>query len=323
MHGAGGKAIQESDPIIPIVCCAEFSEAPEIIIHDEKDSYYELPNFVEQNFSTLISAHRSSKIYNNLNVRVRDWKISDNKLEIQTERTFYLSSMATNRAMDFKLEGGLTIRKVFGRGSKLVPLSESRLSNHLGVNGMIESLDGMCPLVYRKKNVSIGKGTYGNSVGASLKTKYALTDGLFTKEGLFNAIRKEIVDELGIEEKLIGEIKIINAYREIVEGGKPQLFFYVRINRNYEDIQKEFMNYQMAKHGNDEAKMQRDGNALVWVKADDIRDHMLFYADHVTSDVVSFKAGKPVKSRHNMAMLPSTSGCMLFLQRYFAGREKK
>ena len=69
----------------------------------------------------------------------------------------------------------------------------------LGFNGFIETSDEKFMFVFRKKGVSIGEGTYSNSVAASLKTKYALNpSSQFTMAGLENGIIREIEDELGI-----------------------------------------------------------------------------------------------------------------------------
>lgn len=74
--------------------------------------------------------------------------------------------------MDYELEKGISIRELLECGPIVHPLKYSLLSNHLGVNGFVESSDGKIMFVYRKNNVSIGKRTYSNSIGASIKTKY-------------------------------------------------------------------------------------------------------------------------------------------------------
>ena len=65
-----------------------------------------------------------------------------------------------------------------------------------------------------------------------MKAKMALdANQRFTKEGLKNSILGEIKDELKIERKDIIfsiEENVIAAYRDLVEGGKPQLLFVVK-----------------------------------------------------------------------------------------------
>lgn len=69
-------------------------------------------------------------------------------------------------------------------------MKESPFSNHLGFNGIVRTADNKIIFVKRSDKVSIGKGTLGNSIGASLKTEYALdNNGEFTQEGLIQAIK--------------------------------------------------------------------------------------------------------------------------------------
>ena len=110
-------------------------------------------------------------------------------------------------------------------GPQMTELESSRLSNHLGFNGFIESADGYIVFVKRSMKVSIGKGTYGDSVSASLKAAYALDEkGDFTVDKLENAIIKEIESELKITEEELDKdtLSIIAIYRDCVECGKPQ-----------------------------------------------------------------------------------------------------
>ncbi len=100
------------------------------------------------------------------------------------------------------------------------------MSNHLGCNGIIVTSDKRTILIKRSKSVSIGKSTYATSVGASIKAKYAL-DGhqTFSLPGLKHAILREIEDELKIPAEHITDLLFLAAYRDLVEGGKPQLAF--------------------------------------------------------------------------------------------------
>lgn len=162
--------------VIPVVHTAWlYNTEIEIIDHPEKE--YELPDIVEKHFKELFAAHLTSKIYNNINIRIDDWYLDDKncKFKIFSGRTSYYKSLVTNRTMDYELEKGISIRELLECGPIVHPLKYSLLSNHLGVNGFVESSDGKIMFVYRKNNVSIGKRTYSNSIGASIKTKYVET----------------------------------------------------------------------------------------------------------------------------------------------------
>lgn len=195
-----------SQVIYPIVCLGtgyvslkDENKNESVIIKDNKHDFYKLPPIVEQNFLTIFAAHSTSTIYNNLNIRVKDMCLENNQLKLETERTTYYNSLVTNRASDFKLTDGVTVRELFEAGPWITPLKYSKLSNHLGFNGFVESSDGYIVFIKRSNNVSIGKGTYSDSIGASLKVKYAVDKhDNFVYSGLRNAILGEIVDELKI-----------------------------------------------------------------------------------------------------------------------------
>lgn len=308
--------------VIPVVHTAWlYNTEIEIIDHPEKE--YELPDIVEKHFKELFAAHLTSKIYNNINIRIDDWYLDDKncKFKIFSGRMSYYKSLVTNRTMDYELEKGISIRELLECGPIVHPLKYSLLSNHLGVNGFVESSDGKIMFVYRKNNVSIGKRTYSNSIGASIKTKYALNDnGMFTKEGLEKGIVREIEDELGIPEKKLlkdekslglGAVRLIAAYRDMLEGGKPQLLFYVKTEMNKEQIEEAFNkknNYIRKPKSNSIAKqnekeMETDGDILYWISK----------TDFLKCEVYS---GKLVHNGLSLPMVPSASACIVMFQQF-------
>ena len=216
----------------------------EITICDNKESHYGLPANVMEHYDELIKAHRGSSVYNSNLIRVKRWGLQDNTFVMQTERTTFYDSLVTNRAMDHVLKNGLTIRSLFECGPSFVPFDQSVLSNHLGFNGFIETKDHFILLVRRKKSLSIGKCKWGDSFSATVKTGYALEGGIFSLDGLYRSILNEIKDEIGLEkEELCGErssekVKFITAYRDYLEGGKPQLCVYVKTTLNKKMLTK-------------------------------------------------------------------------------------
>ena len=76
----------------------------------------------------------------------------DNTFKFVTGRTTYYNSLVTNRAMDYSLTDGISVRELLECGPMVHSLKNSSLSNHLGFNGFVESSDGSIMLVYRKKN---------------------------------------------------------------------------------------------------------------------------------------------------------------------------
>lgn len=155
--------------IFPVVVEHLIKPTPvsELVVEDST-VMYELPIVIQANYKSILEAHQESHLYNQLVIRVRDWGYEAGKLSLRTERSSYFNSMVTNRAMDYDF-GEITVRKLFEYGPRISPLSVSKLSNHLGFNAFLITEDGYVPFVKRGRGVSIGKGTFGDSIGASLK----------------------------------------------------------------------------------------------------------------------------------------------------------
>ena len=275
------------DLILPAIELAsrKLSEAPfKICIMPNKDTEgnirrYPLPKQVADNSRILFRAHDHSEVFNNINIRLRDLKAEGTEIRLTYEFTTYFDSLLTNRAMDFPFQGNRTVREIYEPGPILNPLNVSKLSNHLGFNGFVRLKDGKIIFVYRNKKVSIGKGTWSNSVGASLKTKYCLNaEHELTVEGLSDAIAMEIRDELKIEKDPTYDYtdSIIAFYRDLVEGGKPQFLFFYEEKRMdstafekhfYETLKKEKEEYK-EKHGKE---MLTDGEKFAFFTIEELK----------------------------------------------------
>lgn len=233
------------DKKCPVICLClrKRKDAPFTLIIRENDERkrYELPSQVADRSDDIMNAHRYSKIHNNWNIRLDDLQQNGNEISLIYSTTMYFDSLITNRAMDYDWGNGKTVREVYEPGPFLSTLSESKLSNHLGFNGFIETADGQIIFVMRYGKVSIGKRTLANSIGAAMKTRYCLNDEKqFDKEGLDNAIRGEIKDELKLEISDSDDLCdcIFGFYRDVVEGGKPQFLFYYKTDWDSEKIKK-------------------------------------------------------------------------------------
>lgn len=329
---ASEKNFMETDSLsdgerIPVMQVAWLYDK-EIEIHDHPEKEYKLPGIIEKYYLELLAAHETSKIYNRIMIRVDDWNIekTEGKFLIYSGRTTYYNSLVTNRVMDYEIRKGISVRNLLECGPMIKPIRYSLLSNHLGFNGFVESEDGEIMLVFRSKYVSIGKKTYGNSVEASLKYKYALNEeNYFTCEGLERGITMEIEDELGIHKDELqqdnggnlGAIHLIAAYRDAVEGGKPQLLFYAKATigktaleeRFYNNVGKSKVTWKSNKESNEKI-MKTDGNKLYWISREKILDYRI-YADRIEYNETK------------LPMVPSAAASLAMLRSYFAGTRKE
>lgn len=291
--------------------CVGYLDNCNITIKD-RAKMYKLPEVIKEHYDEIFASHKTSTLFNQLNIRVKDWKIENNQLMMKTSRTTYFDSMVTNRAMDYKWSNGLSVRDALGYGPIWPTLEESGLSNHLGFNGFVESSDGYIVFVKRGNKLSIGKRTYATSIGASMKAKYALTDGVFDNKGLRTAIIREINDELKITEDELEDFQLhsnmISAYRDVVEGGKPQLLFYAKSNKSKDDIETDFKN--RSKEASKSFKILEDGTKFLWIKEDELKDLC------ITSDMIIHN-GKIYK------MVPSASASVAMFINFVTNRNKE
>lgn len=235
-----GKAFSDCKPTrkdsaeytIPVFDAVYLANKATLI--DDCEKMYDNP-YCAENMKALGEIYKYSKIYNQTNIRLDSIDVGS-KTVLHTSRTKYYYSLITNRCIDYKING-ISYRERFEEGPFVRSLSESTLSNHLGYNGYVETSDGYFVFIYRHGKVSIGKRTLQNSVGASLKAKYCLDESRrLTLKGLENAITHEIADELHLSKlpafdfgKMFADFSfrdnVLFFYRDLVEGGKPQLMF--------------------------------------------------------------------------------------------------
>ena len=250
--------------------------------------------------------HRGSVVYNNINIRLDDIVCEGNIIKLFTSRTHYYDSLLTNRAFDTVLYDNMSIREIYEPGPYFKKLSLSKMSNHLGFNGIIVTSDNMVPLVKRSRNVSIAKGMIGSSVSASLKSKYAIesTTHRFTCDGLVSAIKAEVLDELNIDISEIRNETIIDSiqyfYIDLLDGGKPQFFVLFNIQRDSKEVLKKFYN-----SGNDdsyESQVRKDGKGIILFELNDLLDAKIPFVDNKYNLDKLIISGKEYNIHPNVAL---------------------
>ena len=251
-----------------------------IEIQDKKEKYYELPKQICNISDYIFDVHKGSIVYNNINIRLDDFQYINNTINLCTSRTHYFDSLISNRACDLELKDGRSIREIFEPGPYIKPFNITKMSNHIGFNGIVKTSDGFIPLIMRNRNVSIAKGVLSTSLSASLKSKYAIDKQSheFTLSGLACAIRNEIFDEIGIDLLSVSDDDMIKSiryfYRDLVECGKPQFFIYLNLPYSKDYIKE---NFYKANNGNEAQKlnikeqlMRKDGNEILFFKDEDL-----------------------------------------------------
>lgn len=265
---------------LPYEIVMEVNSDNKVEIHDNKQKYYELPKQICNISDYIFDVHKGSVVYNNINIRLDDFKCHNNIIELYTSRTHYYDSLITNRACDLELKDGRSIREIFEPGPYIKPFNITKMSNHIGFNGIVRTSDGYIPLIMRSRDVSIAKGVLATSLSASLKSKYAIDKQTheFTLFGLASAIRNEIFDEIGIDLSSVSDDEIIKSiryfYRDLVECGKPQFYVYLNLPYSKDDIK---VNFYKANNGKEDQElnskelvMKKDGNEILFFKDEDL-----------------------------------------------------
>lgn len=240
---------------------------------------YQLPELLNNYTSELRSAHEKSNIlFNNMMIRLDDFKRNGNDIELSYSYTTYFNHLFTNRAIDYLLSNGLTIRNMYEPGPFIKTLKESNLSNHIGFNGFIEFSDGKIVFLKRNYDLSTNKNLWQPSVSGSLKPKFCLDRNKhLTNQGISDAIKNEIIDELKIDKKYFDNEfdfskSIFAFYRDFVEGGKPHFVFYYRFdNLDSKEFKKLFMKKYKKMKKEDKKNAKIDGNSFKFAKVDDLR----------------------------------------------------
>lgn len=246
-------------------------------VKDNFAKYYKLPSEVASHREEIMSAHGGAIIYDNLNIRLDRVELDGDKVIAQTSRTHYFDSLLTNRVCDYRFgKTGMTVRELYEYGPAITPLHVSRVSNHLGFNGFVLASDtGRIPFILRKKNLSVAGGTWATSIGASLKTMYALDckNDFKMKEYAFgHAIVGEIVDEIRVkQDKALNPENAQNSifafYRDLVECGKPQFLFCLQL----EDTTEEDLKKSIEKN-TDENDVTTDGSEVMFFSVKDLKE---------------------------------------------------
>lgn len=274
----------------------------DIDIRDNRDKKYQLPELAKNNYELLLGAHSTSTVYNQINIRLDSIEAINQTLLLNTSRTTYFDSLVTNRALDFDISNGITLRKLLNPGPYVSDLSESLLSNHIGFNIFVGTKESSVVFVKRSNNVSIAKKTLGPSIAASLKAKYCLDENRqFSLEGFLKAIVKEIRDELGLEivvNEFSFEENYIGFYRDVLEGGKPQFLFKYSSNISEKEIIDKFKNQR--NQDKDKSSMLTDGNKLVFISTNNFLENIF-----IAPDLIMVLEDKKIKS---YSTVPSVSG---------------
>lgn len=232
-----------------------YQKNPLIITLDHPEEMMELDPLIKTYYADIFGAHKASYVENNITLKLSNVSYSDNLYKISFSRSTYYHHLVTNRAIDYPIKNGLTLRGLFEYGPKLTPLKESKMSNHLGMIAFIELSDGLVIFPKRQTNSTTSK----NLVTGSIASRVVLDgpdDIINGLEDIEKKLIKTIDKRLGIKIDILKpsqyKIVFLGLGRDVYEGGKPHFFYYIKINdlnseafiNHYRKYQKEMLKKQ-------------------------------------------------------------------------------
>lgn len=228
-------------------------------VEDHPEQQFKATMFIRSQYFDLMTAHAGSTFINQPTVRLDDCQTRDGVTTLYTSRSNYYFHLLTNRAIDYHLRNTVSLRDIYEYGPRLTPLSESRMSNHIGVNALVflkaDKQASTYPYILlpkRGKNATVVKN--GITAGVAIRIKmdtfeHGYSDHLTTTyltSG--DAVREKLIDSLLIDAKKwrekenkdgrspVDDIRFLGLARDIYEGGKPTLFYSVMLNLTPEEF---------------------------------------------------------------------------------------
>lgn len=170
---------------------------------------------------------------------------SKNTLELRVQEAEYFDQTHSNLIMDFDQDNPqrhVTLRNQLCTeyGNVLPPLNDDRLANTLGVACMIyyvadnKGQPEFVPYIVRRvKDVAVYPGGYHCSSSGAAKWADDKTNATTFSSFATSQMWSEIDEELGLKETDFYDFRPLAFCREMLRGGKPQLFYggITRLNR--------------------------------------------------------------------------------------------
>ena len=193
--------------------------------------------------------------------------------------------------MDYRLNGSVSVREVYEFKNTVSPLSETMLGNQIGINGLIFTRDGYLLIEKRGRKKTTWKDKFAQPISLAMKESDLRLDEAGklggTPEAAEENFRKIVLTTIGknfgISEEDILPFRAENNFfgiaRDLLEGGKPNFYFYVVTKRNAAEL-AEFLEDKARRAaekcgapGEVLPKLSQDklDNAFYLVKYDDIR----------------------------------------------------
>ncbi|MBB0025865.1 toll/interleukin-1 receptor domain-containing protein [Ralstonia pickettii] len=182
---------------------------------------------------------RGKKFYSTETARLRSVSIeAGGRVLLQFQQAEYFDYVKTNMAMDFPDPMDGRLRDEVHPHGRLEPLAQSDLANHTGISGLVFSNDGKMiiqkrgPQVFTNPN-QLCPGYSGVLNANDLRQSLGRHEQATLNE--VNVLR-ELHEELGVNGRQITNRCFMGLSRELLRGGKPELFYAVDVQMSASEI---------------------------------------------------------------------------------------
>lgn len=210
-------------------------------IFEFEESVFELPSGIKEHTQEAYKNLVKNLHYTNEeNLRLRKLSIKNGVYTFHTQPVYYEDYLHSNMLMDYKVDSNKTLRGIIHKDGQLETLQESKLANHLGINILLFTPAGSLILPLRSKKVSYAPSEYSSSISGAVSAHDVSTGNKLSQL----SILREGIEELGLKRTdiLIESIKFLGLSRELIRGGKPELFFTINTKLTREEINNRWNN---------------------------------------------------------------------------------
>jgi len=199
------------------------------------DGSYVLPNEIATIYPKLIDVLAKDKLYrDDPKARLEELEFDEKsgRLRLKFKETSYGKSAVTNQSMEIRPAGWhKTIRDLLEPGPELSILKDSKCSNQAGVNCLVVTSDNYLILQEATQNKMEGAEQLGSSASGSMDFKIPHITP-------FEVMQAELFEELNLSQEEASGLKLFAVARDLNNGGKPELFFILRPDLTFGEIEK-------------------------------------------------------------------------------------
>lgn len=176
------------------------------------------------------------RIYNSLNIRLKDYHIDNKCLILHVQPVDYESYLHTNLVLDAREENLPSLREYLHKDGNLEPLKTSPLANNLGINFLVFTTGGYLLVTKRSKEVAFRQGEFCPSASGTISLFDFCRKDIISGDS--SLILRELQEEVGINLSDIEHIEILGIARDLIQGGEPEIFFYTKTKLTKEELQE-------------------------------------------------------------------------------------